>query len=130
MGNRPTLRPTIRRRGVPRGITLMADGYEILRPVKGMSIALGTDALMGKPALTGQMFPGYRLTREVFNAYRAAGWIQKIKPYVAKGWQAWGITAAGREEARMRPKPSAAEIRAARTASSAVGRAQEAGHGA
>lgn len=104
------------RRRVMRGVTLLASGYEILRPVRGRGPAMGTDALMGKPATGAQMHPPYRLTREVFNAYRAQGWIRKLAPYRTKGWQAWGITAAGREEARIRPEPTPDEIRAARTA--------------
>ena len=108
-----------RRHAPPRGITLMANGYEILRPVKGTSPAWGTHALMGKPATSGRMHPPLWLTREVFNAYRANGWIQKLKPYRTKGWQVWGITGAGRQESLRQPKPSPQEIRAARAASKA-----------
>ena len=99
-----------------RAVTLMADGYEILRPVKGTSKAMGTDALMGKPATDATMHPPFRMTREVFNAYRANGWIQKLKPYKTKGWQAWRITEAGRHESMRRPRPTRDEIQAARMA--------------
>ena len=99
---------------IHRAVTLMAGGYEILRPVKGRSVAMGTDALMGKRMTGEQMHPPFRLTREVFNAYRANGWIKKLRQ--TKGWQLWVITEAGRQEARRRPEPNAAERRAAKAA--------------
>jgi hypothetical protein len=110
-----------RRRDIQRAVALLTDGYEILRPVKGTSPALGTDSLMGKPATDGQMHRPFLMRREVFMAYRANGWVQKLKPYVAKGWQAWGITDAGREEARLRPKPTREDVTAALKAHRRVG---------
>lgn len=55
-----------------------------------------------------------RLSEEVFSRYLGQGWIHKLAPYKRSGWQVWGITDAGREEARLRPEPSRAEIRAAK----------------
>lgn len=106
-------------RKIQRAVTLMATGYEILRPRSGTSPAFGTDALLGKPATAGTaagMHPPYRLTREVFGRYRAEAFIAR-KPYQGRSaWEVWLITDQGRAEAKARPNPSRDEIRAARAA--------------
>ena len=86
-----------------RAVTLMADGYEILRHVSGHSRGLGLDAIMGKPMTNGKMHRPYLMSREVFLAYRAHDWICRLKPYRRHGWQVWVITKAGREEAVRQP---------------------------
>lgn len=105
----------MRHRNPPRAITLLADGYEILRHTSG-KIGIGQPgvALLGKPMTGGRTHRPWALTREVFYAYRDRGWIAKGRPYVRRGWQVWLITDAGREEARRRPHPTQAEVRAAR----------------
>ena len=53
----------------PRAVTLMASGYEILRPVSGGPFYGGGpgEGLRGKPITGGQMQPLWLVSREVFD---------------------------------------------------------------
>lgn len=77
-----------------KALRMLADGYELLRHVKGGHLPVpGAEAIMGHPG--PPYVGGYFISRATFDAWRERGYIERAAPYMTKGWQLWRITPPG-----------------------------------